>query len=77
MVTFRVAPGADAGSISVALDNSWGWQIATVQVPGGGDGTAWTTITAPVSHVSGVHAIWLLFSQQGNSGFNVDWFSFE
>jgi hypothetical protein len=76
-VTFRVAPGAEAGTISVCLNDPWGWTAATVRIPGDGDGKTYTTITVPVSFVTGVHAVWLKFNATESSNYKVDWFVFK
>ena len=77
-VTFRIAPGADPGSIEVAIDRPWSYAPATVMVPGGGDGKTWTEIRSAVAPgLKGVHAVWLRFNIKGTNGFNVDWFKFE
>lgn len=76
-VTFRVAPGAEAGTISVCLNDPWGWTAATVRIPGDGNGKTYTTVTAPVSFVTGVHAVWLKFNATESSNYKVDWFVFN
>lgn len=76
-VTFRIAPGADAGSISVCLNDPWAWDGTTVQIPGNGDGNTWTAVTVPFGAATGVHAVWLRFNTQGNNSFKLDWFRFE
>jgi arabinoxylan arabinofuranohydrolase len=76
-VTFRIASGADAGIISIVMNNPWEKAIGNVQILGGGDGKSWTTLTVPVENVTGIHAVWLRFNVRGDSGFNVDWFVFE
>jgi beta-xylosidase len=76
-VTFRVAPGADPGSITLAIDNPWTWGGPVAEVPGGGDGKTWTTVSVPVGSVKGVHAVWLQFNAKGNNGFRLDWFKFD
>ncbi|UCG26652.1 MAG: family 43 glycosylhydrolase, partial [Bacteroidales bacterium] len=76
-VTFRVAPGTDPGSIRIALDNPWAWGGPVVEIPGGGDGKTWTTVSVPVGEITGVHAVWLQFSTQGNDSYSVDWFKFD
>ena len=44
----RVAPGAKPVRIDIAIDNAWGPLIASVEVPGGGDGRTFTRLTVPV-----------------------------
>jgi hypothetical protein len=76
-VTVRVAPGASPGRIVLALDQMWSRPIATIDVPGGGDGRTWTTVTARVQGAAGVRALWLRFRGDGPDLFRVDsfWFS--
>jgi arabinoxylan arabinofuranohydrolase len=76
-VTFKVAPGADAGAISVVLDNPWGKVAGTAQITGGGNGKSWTTLNVPVENITGIHAVWLKFNVKGDNGLNIDWFRFE
>jgi beta-xylosidase len=76
-VVFNVAPGADPGSITLAIDNPWAWGGPTIQVPGGGDGNTWTTVSLAIPNITGVHALWLRFSTKGSQSFKVDWFRFE
>ena len=75
-VTVRVAPGAEPGRIELALDQMWSAPVATIEVPGGGDGTAWTELTAAVKEARGVHALWLRFRGRGEDLFRVDAFRF-
>lgn len=75
-VTVRVAPGVEPGRIELALDQMWSPAVATVEVPGGGDGTAWTELAAKVKAVRGVHALWLRFRGSGEDLFRVDSFRF-
>jgi arabinoxylan arabinofuranohydrolase len=76
-VTFRVAPGRASGRIDIGLDNRWGPSIGTLDIPGNGDGNTWSTIKGKISKVEGVHAVWLRFSGDGDSLFDVDWFQFS
>lgn len=78
-VTFRVLPGKDAGTIRVAVGLSQFTTVGStiVQVPGNGDGKTWKNLTVPISNVSGVHAVWLIFNSKGDDSFQVDWFRFE
>ncbi|MGK7397851.1 MAG: family 43 glycosylhydrolase [Candidatus Cyclobacteriaceae bacterium M3_2C_046] len=74
---FRVAPGAFASKIDIALGQSWGKSIGTLDVAGGGDGKSWQTISTEVNLPSGEYAVWLRFSGQGEDLVNLDWFYFE
>jgi len=71
-VTVRVAPGPKPARIALSLDQMWSAAIGTIDVPGGGDGKMWTTITAPVRNPSGVHALWLRFSGEGSDLLRID-----
>lgn len=75
--TARVAPGAKPARIDLALDSSWGTSIGTIEVPGGGDGRTWATVSATVKNPGGVHALWLRFSGEGEDVLRLDWFAFE
>lgn len=76
-VTFRVAPGTKPGRITLALDNPWASSGTVAIVPGGGDGKTWSTVTAQVGPVTGVHAVWLQFDAKGTESFRLDWFKFD
>lgn len=75
-VTVRVAPGAKPGRIVLALDQMWSAPVATVDVPGGGDGRTWMELTAEVKGARGVRALWLRFRGQSDDLFRVDSFRF-
>lgn len=76
-VTFKVAPGADAGSIDIAMDRPWGGSVGVAEVPGNGDGKIWTEIKLDISQISGIHALWLRFNTKGAKSFSLDWFRFD
>jgi hypothetical protein len=71
-LTVRVAPGPKPARIVLSLDQMWSAAIGTIDVPGGGDGKTWTTITAPVKNPNGVHALWLRFSGEGSDLLRID-----
>jgi len=74
-VTVRIAPGARAGKIALALDMPWRHYGAALDIPAGVD-RAWQTLTFDVKKISGVHALWLNFYGEGDDLFDVDWLSF-
>ncbi len=76
-VSVRVAPGAKPGKIHFKLDNSWGPALGTLEVPGGGDGKTWTTLTCKIKEMKGVRALHLTFSGVEKESFNVDSFVFK
>lgn len=76
-VNMREAPGAKPGKIKFKLDNSWGPAFGTLEVPGGGDGKIWTTLTCKIKDMKGVHALHLSFSGKEKESFNVDSFVFK
>jgi hypothetical protein len=75
--TARVAPGAAATRIDVKLDSPWGPSIGAVDVPSGGDGQTWTTVSAKVDSPQGVRALWLHFVGEGEDLVRLDWFAFD
>lgn len=76
-ITVRVAPGMHPGKISFGTDNLWNWPaLATIEVPGNGDGKTWQYITVKVRKIQGVHSVWLRFYGEGTDLFKMDWFKF-
>lgn len=76
-LTARVAPGTKPGKIDIALGDSWGKSIGTLDIPGNGDSKTWTTLTCKVKNPKGVNAVWLRFYGDGEDLFRLDWFKFE
>lgn len=76
-VTVRVAPGVDQGQIRFRVDSPWGPEIAGIQVPGAGEGNGWIDLSGPVSPVSGVHALWVVFEGEGEELYRLDGFGFN
>ncbi len=79
-VSMRVAPGKSTGSIVLKKGMPWGQTIATVNVPASSDGKSWTTVTAPVEPITGIHPLWLMFysdNPEQGLGMAVDWFQFK
>jgi hypothetical protein len=75
-VSVRVAPGTKPGKIQFKLDNSWGANYGTLEVPGGGDGKTWVTLTCNIKEMKGIHALHLSFIGEEKESFNVDWLKF-
>lgn len=76
-LSVRVAPGAKPGKIHFKLDHIWNPTIGTLDVPGGGEGKTWTTLTCKIKETKGVHALHLVFTCESDMSFNVDSFSFQ
>ena len=76
-IKMRIAPGANPGKIDIAIDNSWGPSIGTIDVPGGGNLKNWQTFTCSVLPVDGIRALWFRFSGEGDDLFRIDSFQFE
>lgn len=76
-VSVRVAPGAKPGKIFFQIDNTWSPKIGILDIPGGGDGKTWTTLSGKINEVKGVHALHFKFAAVEKESFNIDWFRFE
>jgi hypothetical protein len=76
-IKMRIAAGANPGKIDIAIDNSWGPTIGTIDVPGGGNLKNWQTFTCSVLPVDGIRALWFRFSGEGEDIFRIDRFQFE
>ncbi len=75
-VEMRVAPGQKPGKIIFRIDNSWGAPIGTLDIPGGGDGEKWTTLSGKIKEIKGIHSLHLSFVGVEKESFNVDRFVF-
>ncbi len=76
MITITLAPGENPGKIDFTVDNSWEASIGSIGVPGNGYGESWVSLSAKISDVYGVHALWLRFIGEDEELFKVDWFQF-
>ncbi len=80
-VSIRVKPGKNDGKINLIPDNPWGASVASIDVPANTKSDGWITLNAPVSDISGEHALWLKFSVKGTLDeedlFDVDWLQFH
>lgn len=72
-----IAPEANPGKIDIAIDNSWGPSIGTINVPGGGNLKNWKTFSCSILPRDGIRALWLRFSGKGDDLFHIDSFQFE
>ncbi|HLG76971.1 MAG TPA: carbohydrate-binding protein, partial [Ktedonobacteraceae bacterium] len=65
--------------IDVRIDSSSGTVIGSLQVPATPDFTTFTTVTIPVSTVTGTHKLFLVARgpRPGDGVANVSWFSFD
>ena len=75
-IEMRVASGQKSGKIIFRIDNSWGAPIGTLEIPGGGDGKSWTTISGKINETKGIHALHVAFESEEKQSFNVDRFVF-
>ncbi|MGW4214732.1 glycoside hydrolase family 43 protein [Lentzea sp. NPDC004789] len=72
----RVASASGGGTLEVRLGSASGTVVARCTVPGTGGWQQWTTVSCPVSGLSGTQDVYFRFA--GGSGylFNVDWWQF-
>ena len=75
-LSIRVRPGTNPGKVELKLGNSWGPNIATLEIPGRED-ASWQTIMADVDEVKGVQALWLRFAVEGEDLLAIDWIRFN
>jgi arabinoxylan arabinofuranohydrolase len=72
----RVKPGKADCTLSFHLDQVWHQKLATVTLKGEPDGP-WTEIVCEAAPVSGVHAVAIQFTSQGEDGPLLDWWKFD
>ncbi|MEU5262129.1 glycoside hydrolase family 43 protein [Amycolatopsis sp. NPDC021455] len=75
--TARVASAGSGGTIEVRLGSATGTVVGRCTVPGTGGWQTWTSVSCPVSGVTGTQDLVLRFT--GGSGylFNVNWWQFS
>jgi hypothetical protein len=73
----RAAGETAGGKITIRIDQPWGPAIAIIDVPPGGDGKTWRTLTGSVKPIRGIHPIWLHFSGPDGLLMKIDWFEFR
>jgi glucosylceramidase len=74
-VTVRVASAGSGGTLEFHRNGPNGPKIGSVTIPITGGWQNWTTISAPISGVSGVNDLYLVF--RGTTGIgNLNWFRF-
>ncbi len=79
-VNVRTSSDGNGGTATFYLDSMTSNPIATVTLPVTGSWESnWETVTAPVSGVSGVHNLYVVFTGGGSTDSiaNVNWFQFQ
>jgi glucosylceramidase len=75
-VNARIASAGSGGTLDFRLDSPTGTLISAVTLPVTGGWQTWQTVSGPVSNVSGVHNLYIVF--EGGSGVgNLNWFQFS
>ena len=74
-VEINVKPQKNGGTISIRLNQPWGENIGTIEIPPGQKG--WQKISARIEKTAGIHAVWLQFNGNNTDLFSIDWFRFE
>jgi hypothetical protein len=64
------------GTIEIRTDSTDGPVISTINAKMPGNGSTWTTITSPVTNVSGIHDLYFVFKGDKDL-FNFDWWQFK
>ena len=76
-VDVRVASDADDGRMDVRLDSPDAAPIGTLRVTRTGGWQTWRTDEVPLQPVTGVHAVYLTFANDGDGEFlNINWLLF-
>jgi len=75
--TARVASASAGGTLEVRLGSANGTVAARCTVPGTGGWQQWTTVSCPVSGVSGTQDVYFRFAGGGGYLFNVNWWQFS
>jgi Beta-1,3-glucanase/Carbohydrate binding module (family 6) len=80
MFIARVASGAApgvSGMVQVAIDSPTATPVASFPIQNTGGWQSWTTVSASMSRVTGVHAVYITFANSGPDEFaNINWFTF-
>lgn len=76
-ISLCATQGIQPTKITLKADKLWGAPIATLEIPGGGDGKTFKTFTTNIKPINGIHAIYLIFSISTNEQMNVDWLRFN
>ncbi len=76
-VNVRTASDGNGGTATFYLDSMTSTPIATVTLPVTGGWQTWQTVNAPVTSVSGVHTLYVVFNGSTSSIANVNWFQFQ
>jgi hypothetical protein len=72
----RVASGGSGGSIQIFIDNTNGTPVGTCEFPGTGGFQSYANAYCPLNGVSGIHAVYLVYTGSGGNLFNVEYFAF-
>ncbi|NME68209.1 carbohydrate-binding protein [Flammeovirga aprica] len=73
-VDLRVSSRYTGGTVQLRLGSTSGTLIGTASVPATGQWQNWTTVTTPISNVSGTQDLYLVFT---NGGININWLEFS
>ncbi|MDP2876295.1 MAG: carbohydrate-binding protein [Holophaga sp.] len=73
----RIASANSGSQIEIRLDSVNGTLLGTCAVPSTGDWQAWKTRSYPISAVTGIHSLYLVFRGSTNSLLNLNHFSFS
>jgi glucosylceramidase len=78
-VNVRTASDGNGGTATFYLDSMIGTPIAAVSLPVTGGWQTWQTVSAPVSNVTGMHNLYVVFTGGGSTDSiaHVNWFQFQ
>lgn len=75
--TARVASAGTGGAIEIRTGTPTGTLLGSCAVAPTGGWQTWTTVTCPISNVTGIQQLYLRFTGAGAGLFNINWFRFS
>lgn len=75
--TARVASASPGGTIEIRTGSATGTLRGSCNVPSTSGWQNWTSITCPISTVTGTQSLYLRFVGNGSGLFNINWFRFS
>ncbi len=72
----RIASAGNGGTIELSLDSETGTLLGSCAVTATGGWQTWATVSCAVHGAIGIHDLYLVFTGEGDSLFNLNWWRF-